>query len=233
MYGEALYIPDADLRLLGHWDKSRMTKHYSSGVSRPAAKLMAGHKPEDGSYYISRECLVPPLALQKLIFPRLEESRQYLQSIVIKDRDRAAQAFLETLQWFRVVILQDIVVLSEKYPTSPLWNHRPFNLPEFQHFKRLALRKMEDEVHPENVQLQRTIPLIADRLKLLNQVILDGLNNLHNLHDENHNTIQDFQQLNQEILNKVLLNEAYLTRWNLSMESFMTVWASKIGRAHV
>jgi hypothetical protein len=85
---------------------------------------------------------------------------------------------------------------------------------------------MEDEVHPENVQLQRTIPLIADRLKLLNQVMLDGLNNLHNLYDENHNTVQDFQRLNQEILNKVLLNETHLARWNLSMEGFMTTWAS-------
>ena len=96
---------------------------------------MAGHKPEDSSYYISRECLLPPSALQRLIFPRLEESWQYLQSIAVKDRDRAAQPFLETLEWLRIVILQDAVVLSEKYPTSPLWNHRPFNLLEFQHFK--------------------------------------------------------------------------------------------------
>ena len=157
-----------------------MTKHYSSGVSWPAAKLMAGHKPEDGSYYINHECFLPPLVLQKLIFPQLEESWQYLWSITIKDRDRAAQAFLEALEWLCIVILQDAVILSEKYPTSPLWNHWPFNLPEFQCFKRLALRKMEDEIHPEYVQLQQTVPLVADRLKLLNQVIFNGLNNLYN-----------------------------------------------------
>lgn len=224
LYGEALYIPDADLRLLGHWDKSRMTIHYSSGVSRPAAKLMAGHKPEDGSYYISRECLLPPSSLQKLVFPRLEESWEYLRSIPVKERDRAAQAFLETLEWLRIVILQDGVILSEKYPNSPLWKNRPFNLPEFQSFKRLALRKMEDEVHPEHVQLQRTIPLIADRLKLLSQVTLDGFNNLHNLYNEDHSVIRDLRQSTQEILDKVVVNETHLTRWNRSMEGFMAKW---------
>jgi len=39
---------------------------------------------------------------------------------------------------------------------------------------------MEDEIHPEYVQLQQTVPLVADRLKLLNQVIFNGLNNLYN-----------------------------------------------------
>ena len=69
---------------------------------------------------------------------------------------------------------------------------------------------MEDKIHPEYVQLQRTVSLVADRLKLLNQVIFNGLNNLYNLSNEDHSTIQDLQQSNQEILGKVILSETHL-----------------------
>ena len=230
LYGEALYIPDADLRQLGHWDKSRMNLHYSSGVSRSGAKAMAGHKAEDGSYYLSRECLLPPSSLQKLVFPRVEESWEYQRSIPVAVRDRAAQAFLETLEWLRIVILQDAVILSEKYPDSPLWKKRPFDLPEFQSFKKLALRKMEEDVHPEHVQLQRTIPLVADRLNILNQVMSDGLTTLHNMHNEDHSVLLDLEQSNQTLLHKVVLNENQMARWNRSMEGFWDKWKGIILR---
>jgi len=69
MHGEALSIPDAELWRLGHWDSSQMAKHYSSGVSQEVARDMAGHKKGEGGYYLSRECLVPPMELQKLVFP--------------------------------------------------------------------------------------------------------------------------------------------------------------------
>ena len=62
--GEALDVPDAQIRRLGHWDTSRMSRHYSSGIARQAARMLAGHGSEAGNYYLSRESADPPEELR-------------------------------------------------------------------------------------------------------------------------------------------------------------------------
>jgi hypothetical protein len=73
-YGEALDIPLDQLRQFGRWDNSKMVQHYSTQVARKAARMMAGHPEERGSYYLSRESLAPPEQLLQQVFPMLEES---------------------------------------------------------------------------------------------------------------------------------------------------------------
>ena len=41
-------VPDAQMRRLGRWDHSRMTQHYSTGLPRQGARMLAGHGPEPG-----------------------------------------------------------------------------------------------------------------------------------------------------------------------------------------
>src|SRR5579859_4236343 len=41
-------VPDAQMRRLGRWDHSRMTQHYSTGLPRQGARMLAGHGPEAG-----------------------------------------------------------------------------------------------------------------------------------------------------------------------------------------
>ena len=36
-------VPDAQMRRLGRWDHSRMTQHYSTGLPRQGARMLAGH----------------------------------------------------------------------------------------------------------------------------------------------------------------------------------------------
>ena len=62
--GEALDVPDAQIRRLGHWDISRMARHYSSGIARQAARMLAGHGSEAGNYYLSRESINPSESLR-------------------------------------------------------------------------------------------------------------------------------------------------------------------------
>ena len=83
-------VPDAQMRRLGRWDHSRMIQHYSTGLPRQGARMLAGHGEksgniyplysflhtmtyEAGNYYLERECLFPSEALQKSIFPLIEE----------------------------------------------------------------------------------------------------------------------------------------------------------------
>ena len=43
-------VPDAQMRRLGRWDHSRMTQHYSTGLPRQGARMLAGHGPDPGMY---------------------------------------------------------------------------------------------------------------------------------------------------------------------------------------
>lgn len=224
LQGEALSIPDAELRRLGHWDSSRMAKHYSSGVSREAAREMAGHKKGDGSYYLTRECLLPPTELQKQVFPRLEESLDYINSFDVKERDTAAQAFLATLQWFRVVLLQDAVILGDMFPRSPLWQKPLFQSPEFSDFKQLALQKMEEDPHPHNVQLQKTIPIVADRLLIMSQIAADGFRNLEKIIQVDRDIGRSLQRQVETLLSKASDAEKYLSRLSRGAQGFVDAY---------
>ena len=133
--GEALDVPDAQIRRLGHWDTSRMARHYSSGIARQAARMLAGHGSGAGNYYLPRESVNPPESLRRQIFPRIEEALEYVSSRSDDEQDLAAQAFLRVLDWFRTILLQDAVELRQCYPDSPLWSHAPFNTPEFHTFQ--------------------------------------------------------------------------------------------------
>src|SRR5436305_765963 len=95
--GEALDVPDAQIRRLGHWDTSRMARHYSSGIARQAARMLAGHGSEAGNYYLSRESVNPLESLRRQIFPRIEGSLEYVCTQLDDEQDLAAQALLKVL----------------------------------------------------------------------------------------------------------------------------------------
>lgn len=59
-----------DLAHLGRWNHDKMTSYYLSGLAIPGAFANAGFK--NDPYVLDRDCLVPPLALQRMIFPDIE-----------------------------------------------------------------------------------------------------------------------------------------------------------------
>jgi len=69
------FIPDPQLRQLGRWENSRMNQHYSNNIPRQALRIMAGQDGNSGVFYLSHECLDPPLELKQLIFPRLQGNK--------------------------------------------------------------------------------------------------------------------------------------------------------------
>lgn len=163
--GEALDVPDAQIRRLGHWDTSRMTKHYSSGIARQAARMLAGHGSEAGNYYLSRESVIPSESLRRQIFPLIEESLEYIYNLSDDDQDLAAQAFLKVLDWFRTIILQDAVELRRLYPNSPLWSHAPFNTPGFHAFEMRLEREKKTSDLPKALQLKQLMPEVANQIQ--------------------------------------------------------------------
>jgi len=50
---DMLDVPDAQMRRLGRWDHSRMTQHYSTGIPKQGARIMAGHGSDPGIMSVS------------------------------------------------------------------------------------------------------------------------------------------------------------------------------------
>jgi hypothetical protein len=77
---DMLDVPDAQMQRLGRWDHSRMTQHYSNGMSRKGARMLAGHGPESGisssifslmiigHQFLDRKCLMPREELHRMIY---------------------------------------------------------------------------------------------------------------------------------------------------------------------
>ena len=200
---EMLDIPDPQLRQLGRWEHSRMNQHYSHNIPRQALRVMAGQEEgTSGNFYLSRVSLVPPIELQRMIFPHLEESKRLVEALPDALRTKAADANLNTLDWFRVSILQDVVVLSDLEPACPLWRLPPFNLPAFQEYKQAAKLAMEDDMHPKSVQLLRLLPSIASALQTQSRVIDDSFKIMRNMREKDttkmDQMIDNMNQMRQE-----------------------------------
>jgi len=117
--------------------------------------------------------LPPPESLCKKVFPQLEESVQFLNSIPLGERDRAAGSVLNTLEWFRTVILEDAVALrtQAQFRDSPLFAHMLFRDPEFLNYERSALLASREDQIPTAIQIQQLVPDIARELNTVTQVM--------------------------------------------------------------
>ena len=80
-------------------------------------------------------------------------------------QDIAQRSFMELLHWFRIIILQDVVFIRDKFPDSPLWNHHIFRLPQFEEFAtRLKIEAMHGD-EPRMVSISRVVPHVAHVLQ--------------------------------------------------------------------
>ena len=172
-HGEVIGVEDAQIRQLGHWDSTRMAKHYSSGIARGAARQFAGFPAERGKYYLARSALRPPESLRRKVFPQLEESLLVLNSIPSEERDRAAGSVLNALNWFRTVILEDAVALKDQsqFRESPLFKHSLFQDSEFLNYQHSALLASREDHIPMAIQIQQLVPDIARELHSVTEVM--------------------------------------------------------------
>lgn len=96
-----------------------------------------------------------------MIFPRLEETRIKISMKPESEQDVATEAFLDLLEWFRIVILQDAVFLRAKFPSLKLWMSPPFNSPLFEDFAEHLLHEASHGQDPLFEKIANAQPLIA------------------------------------------------------------------------
>jgi hypothetical protein len=108
---------------------------------------MAGHPSKMGGFEIPRAQEKPPESLLRLIWPDLDKWHGRFGPGQAQIKDMAANGFTELLFYLREVILQDSVTLKERFPLSPVWNHRVFHHPDYPIYAA-KVRQLSQEEKP-------------------------------------------------------------------------------------
>jgi hypothetical protein len=138
--------------------------------------------------------LVPPPTLLKTLFPWVEKEREAYATRLDKHgrkaTDYALKHFLDVLEWFRTVILQDTAVLFSKYPKCTLWTHAPFNMPEFEAFAMSSIRILEQAEEDARRKLERLPETVATSMR----GVVEAMEVRQNQDRNNLNTKLDYVQ---------------------------------------
>jgi hypothetical protein len=163
---ESVDVDISQTRRHGRWGTDSCEGIYSAPLAREAMRALSGHPPKQRLYYLARSIEVPPEGLEKQIFP---EADVVLQRIVNGDgceRNLAARGFVELLVYLRRVILQDAAVLMHATPYLKIWRHPVFATGAFKAFQHNLLSKMESTDTPTELQLQKSLPLLSEQMRV-------------------------------------------------------------------
>ncbi|EDN05524.1 predicted protein [Histoplasma mississippiense (nom. inval.)] len=105
----------------------------------------------------------------------MEEVKETEQELPEDEQDLAAQGFLRLLKQLRTVILQDSVLLQRQFPDHPLWSDALFVREDYQKYTLQIVQALETAVEPQEIQIQRVVPVIADQLKNVRQEMIQSI----------------------------------------------------------
>ena len=132
--------------------------------------MLAGFSKERGTYFLERANLEVPATLLKQIFPQVDEWEQKIQ-VATSSPGIATASFLQVMRFLKTVILQDSVLLSQKFPSSALWQHPVFLSAEYQQFRAQSQRALAEIQNPFSVQLQAVLPQVHEGLLSLHRTV--------------------------------------------------------------
>lgn len=188
-------VSEGQIRRAGRWNSDALTSCYLTDIPRKFARTMAGFNASgQGNYYLPRAQVVPPPALERALWPwvdvwfdwfssgegQIEQSEmavypateygpQTMRRAEEDRRDLAAQGHLRLLKELRPIILQDSIILKEEFPDHPIWTDEVFAREDYKVFAQEVALALESTEEPEEIQLRRAVPLIAERLNIVQQ----------------------------------------------------------------
>jgi hypothetical protein len=176
----------------GRWGTDTCEGTYSAPLAREAMRGLSGHPPKQRLYYIPRSHLVPPLSLQKQLFPDADLALQCVIEGNGHERNLAARGFLELIIHMRIVLLQDCAVLNANCPFLPLWVHPIFNCPEFKEFQHDLSTKMDSTPDPTELRLTQSLPLLSAQLKNQHGSLSNDIREVKESVEQGHKILQRF-----------------------------------------
>ncbi|EFW21260.1 conserved hypothetical protein [Coccidioides posadasii str. Silveira] len=101
-------------------------------------------------------------------------------SAVQLDRNNlTAQEFLHLLHHLCTVLLQDSVILQPLFPSHPLWTSPVFMRENYHQFAEAVWVANTHKEKPYKMQLQQTVPMVADQLHIIQQNLDVACGHLH------------------------------------------------------
>lgn len=131
-------VDEAMIKRLGRWNADCMTSSYVTGLPRQAMRSLGGYGTQQGTFYLPRSALEPPLELQAKMFPQVDEWMDKLNSGAAIE-NIAARGFLKLLKIMRITFLQDAAIMINDFPHHRVFSHALFQDPLFLEFKRYAI----------------------------------------------------------------------------------------------
>lgn len=128
--------------------------------------ILCGFDNDRKSYHLPRNSIEPSEHLQSLIFPEIEAFLAANEDEV--DDTPARTGFIKTLKWFRIVILQDSVILKERFPSWFVWKHPVFHSAEYKTFADQLKRSIISSETPAEHVLKQLAPAIMENIRVGN-----------------------------------------------------------------
>ncbi len=160
---------------------------YLTHLPREFMRVVAGFSSSSGDYFLARGTHEPPYALQKQLWPWIEEWEPRFEARArrcnwaqggLDENDLAADGFLKLMRHLRVVLLQDLAVLQPRYSTLPFFAHAPFYGPEWDEFALLVQADAVGASEPQSLLLQRALPELSGVLQSTREAILQNTQHL-------------------------------------------------------
>ena len=98
---EAAGADEAQIRRAGRWNSEKLEGCYLTTLPRKAMRALAGFRTKGGSYWLDRGVVMPPDALQHLVYPGIEDAERQLKTS--GQREIAGHAFLKMLKDMNVL----------------------------------------------------------------------------------------------------------------------------------
>jgi hypothetical protein len=177
----------AQISQAGRWNQSVLCQAYLTHLPREFIRVVAGFSPSAGDYFLARAAHEPPYALQKQLWPWIEEWEARCEARArrctwvkggLDEDDLAADGFLKLVRHLRVVLLQDLAVLQPRYPALPFFAYAPFYGPEWDEFALLVQADAAGPSEPQSLLLQRALPELSSVLESSREAILQNTQRL-------------------------------------------------------
>jgi hypothetical protein len=152
-------------KALGIWENGTVDKCYNT-IDMPGVRAVSGHPDLNGqpSYFVRRFIIKPDDALQKSIFPQLDNFNEILPEGSTITNSISRKACLRAFQLFRSALLAYVAMRKKDWPNYPILKYPPFNTDAFDSYSRRLWTAMESE--PESVE--RTLNAVVPEILELN-----------------------------------------------------------------
>lgn len=173
----------AQISQAGRWAQSILVKAYLTHLPREFMRIVAGFTASAGDYFLARAAHEPPHALQKQLWPWIEEWEARFEARArrcsweeggLDEDDLAADGFLKLMRHLRVVLLQDLAVLQPRYPNLPFFAYAPFHGPEWDEYALRVQTEAAGVSEPHSLLLQRALPELSNVLQSTREAILQS-----------------------------------------------------------